>query len=207
MQNLAQLTEQIKEEYSHLHSNDVLSENISLTAAGYLNTGKNEFPVTLDGLEQCAEKANIPKEFLKRLPLDVQAMLFNRCFQIAISDGEVPCDMRIDLNSDMQVIGFDDPDLLRISPVQLTDVIRSSLPDGLSPEQVSVGRFSSTPRRLWISCFSPERVTEPRPGDIINGGIDVVHYLSGDKGTQINCYLRRLVCRNGATAHVCGENQ
>jgi hypothetical protein len=207
MQNLAQLTEQIKEEYSNLHSYDVLSKDISLTEEGYLNTGKNKFLVRLDGLDQLAEKADIRKKFLRRLPLDVRAMLFNCCFQMAISDGKVPRDMRINLSSDAEVTGFDDPTLLRISPVQLIDVICRSLPEGLSPKQISVGRFSSTPRWLWISCFSPEIVSEPRPHDIINGGIDVVHYLSGDKGTQINCYLRRLVCLNGATAHICGENR
>ena len=34
MQNLKQLTERVKQEYSNLHSYDVLSENISLTEAG-----------------------------------------------------------------------------------------------------------------------------------------------------------------------------
>jgi hypothetical protein len=79
MQNLAQLTEQIHQEYSNLHSYVVLSENISLTEAGYLNTGKNEFLVRLDGLDELAEKSDIPKKFLRRLPPDIRALLFINC--------------------------------------------------------------------------------------------------------------------------------
>jgi hypothetical protein len=207
MQNLAQLTQQVEKGYSNLHSYVVLTQNIRLTKDGCLSTGKNDFPVTLDGLDQLAQSADIPKPFFRRLPPDVQAMLFNRCFETTISEGKIARNIRINLNSDMQIIGLDDPNLLRISPVKLMDIVGSSLPEGSSAEQINVGRFDSTPRRLNISCFSPEITSEPLPGDIINGGIDVVHHMSGDAGTQVSCYLRRLVCQNGAVAHVCSENK
>lgn len=207
MQNLAQLTERIREEYAQMHSCVVPTGSIRMAKTGHLCTAKNEFPFRCEGMEQFAGKIGIPKQFFKKMPPDIRALLFNRCFQMAVSDGKFGADVRINLDRDKQVVGFDDPNLLRISPIQLADVICSSLPKSLSPEQVSISRFSSTPRRLCISCFSPKIISEPRPDDIINGGVDVNHYLAGNKETQVSCYLRRLVCENGATTHVCGENK
>jgi len=207
MENLTQLTERIKETYGSLPSYEVSSEKISLTDAGCLDTGKNQFPVLFESLDQLADKAHIPKHFFQRLPPDLQSVLFNRCWQRAISDGVIPRHMRVNLNAANQVIGFDDPRLLRISLVRLMEVMQLSLPKELSPEQVSIARFDSTPQRLWISCFSPNKEDSPKPGDIINGGVDVVHYLAGDQGTQISCYLRRLQCANGAVVHVCREDR
>jgi len=206
MQNLMQLTETVKETYGSLPSYEVSSETISLTDTGCLDTGKNQFPVLFESQDQLADKTHIPKHFFQELPPNLQAVLFNWRWQRAISDGVIPRHMRVNLNAANQVIGFDDPRLLRISLVKLMEVIRLSLPKELSPEQVSVARFDSTPQRLWISCFSPDKRGQPRAGDIINGGVDVVHYLSGNKGTQISCYLRRLQCANGAVVHVCRDD-
>ena len=207
MLNLKQLTEEIKKEFTDLHSYVVPTEDVRMTDAGRLSTGKNEFPVTPYGFDSLAENADIPKPLFRRLRSDVQATLFNHCFAERISDKRLPRDVRINLNKDRWVIGFDDLNLLRISPVKLMETIVSSLPNGLSSEQVSVASFDSTPQRLTLSCFSPEIVAEPRAGDIVNGGVDVVHHLVGNAGTQISCYLRRLVCLNGATTHVCGEDR
>jgi hypothetical protein len=207
MQNLTQLTRQVKQEYTTLRSYVVSSQQIRLTESGYLSTGKNEYLITRDGLDECAQKGRIPTQFFRRLPPDMRAVLFNRCFEIAISDNEIPREMRVNLNSDNHVVGFEKSDLLRISPEQLMEVVHSSLPNNLRPEEVGVGRFVASHKSLHLSCFSPEIISEPRPGDVINGGIDVVHHLTGDEGTQVSCYLRRLVCSNGAIAHVCGEDK
>lgn len=207
MENLIQLTERLEEVYKSSHRYEVLSERISLTDAGYLDTGKNTFHVPFDSLDQLAERVNIPKHFFRRLPPDIQSVLFNRCWQMSLSDGDIPRQIQVCLDTGMRVTGFDDPQLLRISPLKLVKAIRSSLPQELSPEKIGVARCDSTPQRLWLSCFSPEIEDQPRPGDIINGGIDVVHYLSGNAGTQVSCYLRRLQCTNGSVIHVCREDQ
>lgn len=207
MENLIQLTEKVRETYGSLPSYEVPSEKISLTDTGLLDTGKNQFQVPFESLDQLAYKTHIPTHFFRKLPPDLQATLFNRCWQRVISDGVIPRHMRVNLNTANQVIGFDDPRLLRISPVRLMEAIHSSLPEELSPEQIEVARFDSVPHRLWISCFSPTIEGQPQPGDIVNGGIDVVHHLSGDTGCQISCYLRRLRCINGLVVHVCQEDR
>ena len=207
MHNLEQLTEQIRNKYSTMLSYTIPTNSIKMVDAGHLYTEKNEFVLQNQVLEQLAEIARIPTHFFMRIPTDMQTTIFNRCFQMARDEGYISDDIVVHLNSNKEVIGLDKPDLMRISPVKLMDAITNSLPQELSAKNVKIASFDSTLRLVKLSCFSPTVASEPRPGDIINGGIDVVHYLSGDAGTQISCYLRRLVCCNGAITHVCGEDK
>lgn len=207
MENLSLITKKIRGDYDGLKSYVIPAEKIALTETGLLSTGKNEFPFTLEGLDQFAGLTEIPKPFFRTLEPDLQSMIFNRRFQAGLCDQRTPRHLRINLNKESHVIGFDDPKLFRISPIKLMDTIVSSLPKNLSAEKVTVARADISTSLLRISCFSPEIVTEPRPNDIINGGIDIIHHISGNAGTQINCYLRRLICRNGATTHICNDNK
>ena len=207
MDSLLLTTEKISEKYTGSKSYVITSENITITDRGLLSTQKNEFPFTFEGLDQFAQIAEIPKPFFRTLEPDLQSMIFNRRFQNALRDQRIPRDIRINLNQEDQIIGFDDPKLFRISPVKLMEIVASSLPRNLSAEKVKVARADVGTKTLQISCVSPDNITEPRPGDIINGGIDIVHHISGNAGTQIRCYLRRLVCSNGATAHICNDNK
>ncbi|HML73153.1 MAG TPA: DUF932 domain-containing protein [Anaerohalosphaeraceae bacterium] len=203
MKNLSLITEQIREEYDGFKSYVIPSEKIALTEAGLFKTGKNEFPITDEGLDQFAGLTEIPKPFFRTLEPDLRSMVFNRRFQIRLNNQKIPSDIRINLNKDANVIGYDDPKLLRINPLRLMDAIASSLPKNLSPEQIGVAKADFGTNAMLLSCISPQNVTEPQPGDVINGGIDILHSISGHTGTQINCYIRRLICSNGATTHIC----
>lgn len=207
MENLALISEKIRNEYESLNSYVIPTEKIALTREGLLSTGDNKFLFTLTGLNQFAEIAEIPKLFFETLEPDLRSLLFNRRFQNRLCDGRIPNKLRINLNKNSQIIGFDDPKLFRINPVKLMDMIMSSLPKSLSAEKVAVPRADIRTNFFQISCFSPDIITEPRPNDIINGGIDIIHHVSGNAGTQISCYLRRLICRNGAVAHICDDDK
>ena len=206
-QNLSQLTEQIAKAYAGTVGYLVPAEQIGLTNSGYLRTGKNEFPVRREASEQFARLLEIPVPFYLKLEPDIRVLIFNRRFRRFAADAGIDHDIRIHVDENKQVVGYDDPRLLRISPLKLVESINSSLPPGLSAEQIGVSEFDFSPEHLHVSLVSPERVAEPRPGDYINGGIDIIHYTTGDLGTQIHCYLRRLICANGAITHVCSENR
>jgi len=205
-QNLVQLTQQVTEEYANQRSFVVPTKQISLTKTGLLSTGKNEFILSVEGSEQFARRFKI-RDLFFRLPLDLRAAVFNHFFHAAVAEGSIGSDIRINLNKEQQVIGFDDPKLLQIKPVKLMQIVNSSLLDSLSAEQIEVSRLHLTPAILSFSCYSPEKETEPRVDDIVNGGIDVHHSASGEFGTQIRCYLRRLACSNGACTHICEDEK
>jgi hypothetical protein len=206
-QNLSQLTQQIKEQYAGLRSYIVPTEKISLTESGFLNTGKNKFPLSSEASGQLARLFKIPIRVYLKFETDLRALIFKRWFRNCVKDNGIDRDIRIHLYQDGRVIGFDDPKLLRISPVKLMNVVNSSLPENLSSEQISISQFDISANRLHLSCFTPEIVAEPRPGDYINGGIDIIHYIAGDLGTQIHCYIRRIICSNGAITHVCNDER
>jgi len=136
-------------------------------------------------------------------------MILERCFHNEVEDGSIGREVRVNLNKEKQVIGFDDSKLLKINALTLMKVINDTLPKdkGLSAETVSVSRLYTSPTILSFSCFSPEFESQPRVGDVINGGIDVHHSITGEFGTQIRCYLRRLSCTNGATTHICEDEK
>jgi len=91
--------------------------------------------------------------------------------------------------------------------VTLMEIVNSSVPEHLSTEQIRISRLYRSNNKLSFSCFSPQIIAEPRVGDIINGGIDVHHSTSGEFGTQVRCYLQRLVCKNGACTHICKDEK
>jgi hypothetical protein len=206
MQNLTLVSEKIRSKYNGFKSYLIPSEKITLNEAGLLSTGKNEFLLTSDGFSQFAGLANIPSRFFQTLDPDHQSMIFNRRFSSRLHEDQIPPKLKINLDENSHVLGFDDPSLIHISPVALMETITSSLPKGLSAEKIEVCKMYIGTDMLHISCVSPMNVTEPLPGDIINGGIDILHSISGHTATQISCYLRRLICSNGATAHICQDN-
>jgi len=207
MQDLKELSEQVRTEYTGFSSYIIPSQHLRISDQGLLHTGENKFPMTVEGLNQFAQAAEIPKPFFRRLPVDLRSITFNRLFEKNVSSRKIGPELRVNLNKNMQVVGFDDPKLLRIGVDKLMKAVCSSLPDGLSAEQIEVGNYTFSPNRLHFSCFSPMEPSEPQPGDIINWGIDVLHSLAGDDGTKIFCYLRRLICKNGAIAHICSEDR
>lgn len=207
MQNLSQLTQQIREQYAGLLSIIVPTEQISLTENGLLYTGKNEFPLAHEASEQFARLLKIPANFYLTLESDLRAIFFNRRFPTKRADGSMGHDLRFTLNKEKQLIGYDDPKLLKINPMRLMEVVNSSLPKGLMAEQIEVSRLHLASNMLSFSCYSPQIECQPRVGDIVNGGIDVHHSASGEFGTQVRVYLRRKICQNGACAHICEDER
>jgi len=207
VENLAQLAQQIEEKYGGLSSFVVSAQQIRLTEAGLLSTGKNQFRLTIEGSAQFARGSKIPVRFFLGLPPDLQAVLFNRLFQVNFATGSAIDDIRINLNKEQQVIGYDDPRLLKIAPSKLMGVVVSSLPQGLSTEQIRVSRLHLSATIVSFSCFSPDIKTQPRVDDIVEAGIDIHHSTTGEFGTQVRCYLRCQVCSNGASAHICQDEK
>lgn len=206
-QTLPQLAEQIAENSSQLRTFVVPAQRISMTEDCLLDTGKNKFTLTLEVLEQIAHDIKASRGFYLNLAPDLRAMLFNRLFLAMWQKYSASRNLRFTLNKNGQVISYDNPKLLRIDPVALMNVVNDSIPEGLSAEQIRVSRLYHSNSKLSFSCFSPQITAEPRVGDIINGGIDIHHSTSGEFGTQVRCYLRRLSCENGACTHICKDEK
>lgn len=202
-QSLAQTVEMVAREYAGHRSVIERVRNMTLTDGGHLRSGYGAYPLAHSAEEQLAHILGMPTWFYSRLDGDLRSAYFSRHFVPRTDVLGVPPELRIHIDGRQQIIGFDDPRLLRISPPRLMDVVTDTLPRGLSAEQIRVAVFSASADRFHINLISPDMRKEPRVGDVINGGIDVLHHAAGGRGTQVHCYLRRLVCSNGAIVHVC----
>lgn len=202
-QSLAQTVEMVAREYAGHRSVVARVNNMTLTDGGHLRSGDDTYSLTHSGEEQLARILDMPARFYARLDGDLRSAYFGRHFVSRINVLGLPPELRIHIDGRHRIVGFDDPGLLRISPLRLMDVVNDTLPEGLSAEQIRVAVFGASADRFHISLVSPDMRREPRVGDVINGGIDVLHHSAGDRGTQVHCYLRRLVCANGAIIHVC----
>lgn len=208
---LKQMSEEVSEKYVGHRSVVVPSEKLGFTELCSLRTDKNEYPLAREGSEQFARRCNVPVGFLLKQEDDFRSIILNRCFHDNVEAGSIGSDIRLNINKEGQVTGFDDSKLLKISPLTLIGIINETLPKdkGLTAENVMVARMHTSPTILSFSCYSPlpEFESQVRVGDIINGGIDVHHSITGEFGTQVRCYLRRLSCTNGATTHICEDEK
>ena len=205
-QNLAQLTQQIRDHYSGLRTDTYFAEKISLNDDGLLQVNQNEYPVKAEAAEQFWCVLHIPKDFMKRVPSDIRSRIFNHFFHQALTKREIPNEIRLIFDNNDHVIGYDDPSLHTIDPITLCETVNNLLPNGLLAEEIDVSRLTLKPDLISFSCYTPQIMIQPRKGDIINGGIDINHSITGSSATQVRCYLRRLVCENGATTHVCNDS-
>ena len=206
MPNLTQLTEQIGQRYGHVRTVAYLTQKVAMKESGTLRAAAGEYILAPEALAQFARTSGISATAFLAIDPDLRAQHFNRRLQEKRSKGEFPGEISLTLDGHDRVLGFDKPGLLKIDACYLIQIVTSSLPRGLQPDEVQVSRIHCSPTILSISCFSPQRLVEPQVGDIVNGGVDVHHSITGEFGTQIRCYLRRLICENGATTHVCSNS-
>jgi len=66
-----------------------------------------------------------------------------------------------------------------------------------------VAKLHLTATEFELTCHTGKLTAEPRPGDVLHGGITIRHSQAGNSTTVILSYLHRLVCSNGLTQRVC----
>ena len=207
MVSLDQFTQQIENKYANTKTETVSTQQIALTTEGLLRVGKKEMPMTTDALCQFARFGKIPTQFFLEIPSDLRAAIFNRLLPKRLASSSLAHNIRLTVDNQDQIHGFDDPTLHKLEPVILMKILKNSLPNNLSADQVEVGNYYLRNNIMSISCYTPIFFTEPRKGDIINGGVDIYHSITGEMATQVRCYIRRQICQNGATAHICSNEK
>lgn len=203
MQNLTLLTEQIETYYGRYSRATFRMETLQMQETGLLKAGSQEYLISRDGLKQFARQEGVPADFFAELDPDIRALIFNRRLEKLMKHQ----DITLVFDNQNHIVGFDDPQLFHISPLELLEILYAALPGGLVAEEIAIGRLYLSDSEISFSCYSPQIQEELLPGDIINGGIDIHHALTGICATQVRCYLRRLVCSNGATVHICSNQQ
>ena len=77
---------------------------------------------------------------------------------------------------------------------------------GRDSEGLSVARISRDPECLDVELISHAKAAVIRPGDIVQGGLRIVHHRFGGHATYLETFVLRLVCSNGMTRRECGKD-
>lgn len=70
-------------------------------------------------------------------------------------------------------------------------------------ESLFVSGIARSEERLELELISPTTTVDVRPGDVVYGGIEIIHERYGVTATQIQVFVYRLVCSNGLTRREC----
>jgi hypothetical protein len=69
---------------------------------------------------------------------------------------------------------------------------------------LTVARIEQTEQGMDVELVSSHKTVDVRVGDIVRGGIHMVHAWQSEEPTRIESFVYRLVCRNGMTRRECG---
>ena len=102
-------------------------------------------------------------------------------------------------------VGFARPDLQTLSGADVLDQVhqatRAHLKD--SCDNLIVRHFHMDPTSFELTVSTPAIKHEVKLGDIIEGGLQVVHSHASSQSTRIESYIHRLACSNGAIRREC----
>jgi hypothetical protein len=105
-------------------------------------------------------------------------------------------------NESGTIVAASRADILHLDNSQVVAAVRAAWPNNISPETLYVS-MSLTETEFELTCHTDALSVEPRPGDILNGGISIRHSQVGSYPTVVLSYVHRLVCSNGLTQRVC----
>ncbi len=93
--------------------------------------------------------------------------------------------------------------LLRLPNAAVLGAVLEAL--GREGESLSVAKLEHESERLEVELVSPSKTVDVRVGDIVMGGIHIIHGWHSDQPTLIQSFVYRLTCRNGMTRRECGS--
>lgn len=137
-----------------------------------------------------ASLLEIPKNYLGSLPNELQRTLVSHHAQK--KEGQA-----LAITMDGELTGFGPVD----KPVFKVQDFFGVVQRVFEPEDV-VSRLDYYNQRLQINVRTSQFNTEPREGDVTEGGIQIIGYTGPSRGEfkpRVSSYLERLVCSNGMT--------
>lgn len=204
MTDLRQMSEQLGCRYAAVRRVTVPPQKLAITEDGHLILDNDRLELGSVAWDALGRFSGIPPSVLPRFDSSERAYLFNHRLPRAHELG-FPSQVAISISSD-SVIGMSDASLLQVDVPTLMEVLTGTIPEGLHPEEIAVDQCDVSETGFEVRLFSPRITDEPRRGDVVNGGVSLRYSVVGEHGTQVQCFLRRLVCANGMISHVCIGN-
>lgn len=166
---------------------------------GFISVGGRELQLTQSGIYDLAKEIKLPKGFLYKAPSHITEEIFNHFFRAGLEKGEYKVlGVRGDKAAAVARAAVQPYSNLRLLEI-LLDGIEAKYGSG---EVFADYKFTHTLQQTHIRLIVPEyvRVIENTgtENDTWSTGIQLVNSLTGLEQTQINGYLFRYWCTNGA---------
>jgi len=166
---------------------------------GWLTINGERFFVTETARRMLAEGLMMPAAFVLQLPSQLQASLFNFMLErtVARARNNPPFFVRFAVRGDMVVAAAINPKFSTISLSSALTKIFEVIPEEWTEMEPMVHRWCWSPQKAEVQLIFQQVSSEPRPGDIVSGGIWIRVSPIGLRAPSVEPFLLRLVCANG----------
>lgn len=145
---------------------------------------------------------DLPADLLPQLKAHLGGLVL-KCVKAADRRGrDAPEEVRLSCGDGGRVLALTPATLASPSNEEAVAVIGEAIPRHILSETLCA-RLSLTPTAFELDLYTSQRPVEPRPGDIVYGGVSIRHSQAGCSPTVVLGYIHRLVCTNGMTQRVC----
>lgn len=96
-------------------------------------------------------------------------------------------------------------DLVELHHAEAIGAVVESL--GEDADNLFVTKINRDAGNIDVELVSPTMAIEVRQGDVVQAGLYISHSRFGDRATQIQSFIYRLVCRNGLVRRECVSSQ
>ena len=162
---------------------------------GQLIYGGDRYDMTERAINQICGRIGVTSSYVKKIDNEIAATNFNTFFPHAIGRGILAIEASESDESVGIVTGFLKESSAPIDPVNLAE----SVAERYSDDSMDLASWFSDDAGLVLRLVSP-RKAEPRLGDVVQAGVDVLARQDSNVSIGIRGNVFRLVCTNGAIA-------
>ncbi len=149
---------------------------------------------------------DLPRDLLPQLGKGLGGLVVKRIQNAGRRTGNAPRHVRFSCDEQGSVVAASRGDVAHLGNREVIAAVREAWPSNISSETLSV-RLDISETDFELACHTNQLCIEPRPGDILYGGITIRHSQVGTSPTVVLGYIYRLVCTNGMTQRVCLEGR
>lgn len=165
---------------------------------GELVHGDTRYTMTEFAAVRLATRLGINPKYVLKIPNDLAAINYNTFLETAI--GHTQLVIQTDDDGENVVTGFLREKTIPIEP----EIVFSAVADEVERTNIQLYRWVSNASGIMLRMGNQDLVVEPRVGDVVFAGADIVIHENQDMAISTRGSVLRLICLNGATTQVSG---
>lgn len=198
---LAEALRRVRESEDHLRTFHVGSDLI-LIGANRITAGNCDFSLKGGGLRRLCQSVSAPFAYVKKLPPALSSGLLQYHLDRRHYRKDTGASQNVAIISrDGRFLTFGRSDLQNLTSSEVLSTAIDAIDEPHTG--LAVSSLSFTDASVAIEVVSRRLATEVRPGDVICGGLRIVHDYLGFQATLIQSFVYRLVCKNGLVHREC----